>query len=309
MALIKCPECGKDVSDSCERCIHCGYSINKCPECGTLVSKDETVCSNCGKNLQEKAPEAPKENSVEPKIDLEGKDSFTVWENLNPEKKQKRKSFKTCQKIVDILLPIVIVIVLVLSSTELRENGLLGVVNIKGLMNIGAICAGLVWFTISIFNDLREHYTITEFSRWCYDNDIDTTKDLIKSELDINSYNRDSNLAFTYAIYYKRDKESLNRYKKEMVINLIISLITSILLGLIVRDNFIQISSMLAKLVEFKFKNFYWDDGKIALLVLTMITSIVVGLIFDNTSEHKKYVKELIRKAKEEQKSENSENK
>lgn len=27
MALIKCPECGKDVSDTCACCIHCGYSL------------------------------------------------------------------------------------------------------------------------------------------------------------------------------------------------------------------------------------------------------------------------------------------
>lgn len=29
MALIKCPECGKDISDTCENCIHCGYPIRK----------------------------------------------------------------------------------------------------------------------------------------------------------------------------------------------------------------------------------------------------------------------------------------
>lgn len=29
MALIKCPECGKDISDTCENCIHCGCPIRK----------------------------------------------------------------------------------------------------------------------------------------------------------------------------------------------------------------------------------------------------------------------------------------
>lgn len=28
MALIKCPECGKEISDASERCIHCGYPVN-----------------------------------------------------------------------------------------------------------------------------------------------------------------------------------------------------------------------------------------------------------------------------------------
>lgn len=27
MALIKCPECGKEVSDQAEVCIHCGYPL------------------------------------------------------------------------------------------------------------------------------------------------------------------------------------------------------------------------------------------------------------------------------------------
>ena len=28
MALIKCPECGQDVSDKAIQCIHCGYPLN-----------------------------------------------------------------------------------------------------------------------------------------------------------------------------------------------------------------------------------------------------------------------------------------
>lgn len=27
MSLIKCPECGKEISDRCEQCIHCGFPI------------------------------------------------------------------------------------------------------------------------------------------------------------------------------------------------------------------------------------------------------------------------------------------
>lgn len=36
--MIKCPECGKQVSDQSETCIHCGFPIKKgnvihCPRC------------------------------------------------------------------------------------------------------------------------------------------------------------------------------------------------------------------------------------------------------------------------------------
>ena len=29
MALIKCPECDKEISDSAQNCVHCGYPLNK----------------------------------------------------------------------------------------------------------------------------------------------------------------------------------------------------------------------------------------------------------------------------------------
>ncbi len=37
MALIKCPECGKEISDKSDKCIHCGYPLkNK-----TIINKKE----------------------------------------------------------------------------------------------------------------------------------------------------------------------------------------------------------------------------------------------------------------------------
>ena len=29
MALIKCPDCDKEISDSAESCVHCGYPLKK----------------------------------------------------------------------------------------------------------------------------------------------------------------------------------------------------------------------------------------------------------------------------------------
>ncbi len=57
MALIECPECGKKISDSSDKCINCGYVLNKkskCPECGKSVSPTDKVCKNCGYKLSEK---------------------------------------------------------------------------------------------------------------------------------------------------------------------------------------------------------------------------------------------------------------
>lgn len=56
MALIKCPECGKDVSDKAKACIHCGYPLQKeiqyCPYCGKENSKENSICEFCGKSFK-----------------------------------------------------------------------------------------------------------------------------------------------------------------------------------------------------------------------------------------------------------------
>jgi tRNA(Ile2) C34 agmatinyltransferase TiaS len=54
MALIKCPECGKDVSDKADKCINCGYPI----KIRTIVNGQEYDLSHelelvlSGKNIE-----------------------------------------------------------------------------------------------------------------------------------------------------------------------------------------------------------------------------------------------------------------
>lgn len=43
MALIKCPECKKEISDKALQCIHCGYPIKLKDNCNT---NDQTACQN-----------------------------------------------------------------------------------------------------------------------------------------------------------------------------------------------------------------------------------------------------------------------
>ena len=55
MALIKCDKCGKEISDTSKKCIHCGSVIEKkliCSECGKEINADAYECSNCGFKLK-----------------------------------------------------------------------------------------------------------------------------------------------------------------------------------------------------------------------------------------------------------------
>lgn len=57
MALIKCKECGQEVSSKASSCPNCGCPIEKgriCNECGQSVSSTDKVCPNCGNPLNTK---------------------------------------------------------------------------------------------------------------------------------------------------------------------------------------------------------------------------------------------------------------
>lgn len=58
MALIKCPECGKEISDQASSCPNCGTPIKKgetkfCQHCGESIDKECVICPKCGKQVKE----------------------------------------------------------------------------------------------------------------------------------------------------------------------------------------------------------------------------------------------------------------
>lgn len=55
MALIQCPECGKEISSKAKQCVYCGNPMvisalpnTICPECGQEIESGESSCPNCG---------------------------------------------------------------------------------------------------------------------------------------------------------------------------------------------------------------------------------------------------------------------
>lgn len=45
MAIIKCPECNKEISDKSDKCIHCGYPLGKTPYVYETINGKEFECS------------------------------------------------------------------------------------------------------------------------------------------------------------------------------------------------------------------------------------------------------------------------
>lgn len=60
MALINCPECGKQISVNAKKCIHCGFPIPRqtCSQCGNEYNALLDECPTCGYNPVKAAKEA-----------------------------------------------------------------------------------------------------------------------------------------------------------------------------------------------------------------------------------------------------------
>ena len=69
MARIKCPDCGKQISDKAEKCIYCGNVLKKptqicCLECGTELEKGTEVCPVCGCTITDVSENMPQKVEV-----------------------------------------------------------------------------------------------------------------------------------------------------------------------------------------------------------------------------------------------------
>lgn len=104
MALIKCPDCGKEFSSMAEACPQCGCPVEhilqeriKCPECGMENDPAAKACSNCAcpldvtqSNTDEPSKDDGKSQSVtqnkveEPPKDNETSQSSTSSETISP---------------------------------------------------------------------------------------------------------------------------------------------------------------------------------------------------------------------------------
>lgn len=76
MAMISCPNCGKQISDRAKACPGCGYVLQKkeevveeqskkivCKECGTEITPDMGVCPNCGCPIEKEEFESTEKES------------------------------------------------------------------------------------------------------------------------------------------------------------------------------------------------------------------------------------------------------
>ena len=64
MAIINCPECKEKISNTSNRCIHCGAKITFCPECEQVFAVECEICPECGYKIKESTETEKEENET-----------------------------------------------------------------------------------------------------------------------------------------------------------------------------------------------------------------------------------------------------
>lgn len=103
MALIRCPECGAQISDAAKQCVHCGCVFRVCPECGKVHAGEPETCGDCGYSFQKKAePETPVQDA--PADSVMAKDNYiAMWESSSSFRKGRRKFQKIAAIALELL--------------------------------------------------------------------------------------------------------------------------------------------------------------------------------------------------------------
>ena len=119
MAIIKCPECGHEVSDAADRCPNCGVSIagniKTCPDCGRVVLKNAEKCPSCGAKL-----ECFRETSAESLGNGNRQKSYKNIDPYAPGAGEKKKGNKGV--IVGIIVAVVVIALGVVAYTLVQKS-------------------------------------------------------------------------------------------------------------------------------------------------------------------------------------------
>ena len=111
--IIKCPECGHQVSDRAKTCPSCGVDIagkvTRCPDCGEYIFKDDLECPNCHCSINAAASEsAPIIPNGEDNQNTPSTQKSPTNDAPQPPKKKSRKAFWSAL-IVGFVLALIIV--------------------------------------------------------------------------------------------------------------------------------------------------------------------------------------------------------
>ena len=136
MAIIKCPECGHQISDKAPTCPSCGVEIKgkiiKCPVCGEVYLYDQEMCPNCHHAnfapipveptssyvKEEPNPRPIEDEEMESEIPFEDDEEATspTGERTKPQPKRKKEPTKKKKNYLPLIVAFVLALIVLAVS-------------------------------------------------------------------------------------------------------------------------------------------------------------------------------------------------
>lgn len=278
--MIKCPECGGEISDKADRCVHCGCNIVVCPECGQAVANSE-FCPNCGMKL---AP-APRTNEQE---QLQTENAFQTADNVQKLWESENSAGKIVAKVLKyggLVFHIISVIVLVFGAISLSEwvagakspdgatGAIFGVGDLRDKLHTMIVCLAVLETLSHLSGIVEKCFLPYQYSLWFTRRHI-AAKDLLKGrdELDANVMTNKDAKSFTGQETMKKGlfwAENSREKTKELVFRAIIALLAvlgEIFVAIVLQENLdAYLSSVLI-------------SGKFEFQYINLIVAVVIGI-------------------------------
>lgn len=183
MALIKCPECGEQVSSNAPQCVHCGCHFSVCPECGKAYVGEPETCSKCGFKLSTGFRKSDKNyNSGF------GNDVMKVWQKRAESDKMVLKLLRYAQYALFAVIVILFIIAWITIDrwdSKSLEN-LLRIENVRDKAQGLAVGISVLYALIPIVDNAKFIYMQVVCSMWLSKNNIDIVPLVRKANAKIN---------------------------------------------------------------------------------------------------------------------------
>ena len=122
--IIKCPECGHQVSDQAKSCPSCGIDIagkiTRCPDCGEYIFKDQSECPNCHCSINAASVEA--QSSEQEQAPKEAVVAEQPQQPQQPVRRQRRRAGITALIIAFVIALIVVFLGIYFMKTQEQQN-------------------------------------------------------------------------------------------------------------------------------------------------------------------------------------------
>lgn len=123
--LIKCPECGHQVSDQAKTCPSCGIEIagkiTWCPDCGEVIFKEQPFCPNCHCSINGASAEAQPPAAV-PQPKASQQEAAAPEKVPAPRRPRKRRAGVTALIVAFVLALIVVFLGIYFMKNQEQQN-------------------------------------------------------------------------------------------------------------------------------------------------------------------------------------------